>query len=207
MLKICINKDMNPFSFYGGQLSEENISPRSAASREWFLDKIKNISERDFDQNTLMKQPPLVSSGNPLSGKMYMFWYNPKGKKTLPYYDAFPLIILLDVGRDHMTGLNLHYLPIRLRQNLFYGMLNKVSSTQFNSRTYMKITYDYLKSSSDLGAFRPCFKRYLTKQIKGRIVNVPAQEWEVAVHLPTSSFRKKDSGYIYRESRKQIGNF
>jgi hypothetical protein len=71
----------------------------------------------------------------------------------------------------------------------------------------MKITYDYLKSSSDLGAFRPCFKRYLTKQIKGRIVNVPAQEWEVAVHLPTSSFRKKDSGYIYRESRKQIGNF
>jgi len=198
---------MNPFKYYGGQISEENISPRSAASRKWFLDKIGSISERNINQNTLMKQPPLVGAANPLSGKMYMFWYNPKLKKELPYYDAFPLIILLDVGSDHMTGLNLHYLPIRLRQNLFYGMLNRVSSSKFNSSTYLKITYDYLKASSDLDAFRPCFKKYLTKQIRGRIVNVPAQEWEVAIHLPTSSFHKKDAAYVYSESKKQIRKF
>ena len=198
---------MNPFTFYGGQLSEENISPRSADSRKWFLDKIRSISERDLNQDNLMKQPPLVGSGNPLSGKMYMFWYSPKGKKTLPYYDAFPLVILLDIGSDHMTGLNLHYLPIGLRQNLFYGMLNRVSGTKFNSKTFMKITYNYLNATSNLEGFRPCFKKYLTKQIRGKIVNVPAQEWEVAIHLPTSSFHKKDEAYVYSQSRKQIRNF
>ena len=198
---------MNPFKYYGGQISEENISPRSADSRKWFLDKIRSISEKNIDQDNLMKQPPLVGTGNPLSGKMYMFWYDPKMKKELPYYDAFPLVILLDIGNDHMTGLNLHYLPIGLRQNLFYGLLNRVSSSKFNSSTFMKITYDHLNASSNLEAFRPCFKKYLTKQIKGRIVNVPAQEWEIAVHLPTSSFRKKDAGYVYSQSRKQIRNF
>ena len=63
MLKTCINKSMNPFTHYGGQLSEENISPRSDASRKWFLDKIGNISERSMDQNSLMKEkPPLWRS-------------------------------------------------------------------------------------------------------------------------------------------------
>ena len=199
---------MNPFTHYGGQLSEENISPRSDASRKWFLDKIRSIANTSIDQNTLMKyKPPLVGAGNPLSGKMYMFWYNAKTKKDLPYWDAFPLIILLDVGSDNMTGLNLHYLPIRLRQNLFYGLLNRVSSTKFTSSTYLKITYDYLKASSSLDAFRPCYKKYLTKQIRGSIVNVPAPEWEIAIHLPTSSFRKKDAQYVHRESRKKIRNF
>lgn len=199
---------MNPFTQYSGQLSEENISPRSDASRKWFLDKIRSIANTSIDQNSLMKyKPPLVGAGNPLSGKMYMFWYDAKTKKDLPYWDAFPLIILLDVGSDNMTGLNLHYLPIRLRQNLFYGLLNRVSSTKFTSSTYLKITYDYLKASSSLDAFRPCYKKYLTKQIRGSIVNVPAPEWEIAIHLPTSSFRKKDAQYVHRESRKKIRNF
>ena len=198
---------MNPFNFYGEQLSEENISPRSKASREWFLDKVKGMSERGIDRDNLLKQEPLKASANPLSGKMYMFWYNPKLKKQLPYYDTFPLIILLETDAGNMTGLNLHYLPIDLRQRLFYGMLQKVSSSSFNSQTYMKITYEYLKSSSNLKAFRPCYKKYLTNRIRGRIVNVPAQEWETALYLPTSSFKKKDSGYVYRESRKIIRKF
>lgn len=29
------------------------------------------------------------------SGQMYMFYYDPKHKKTLPYYDRFPLIIMV----------------------------------------------------------------------------------------------------------------
>ena len=198
---------MNLFNIYAEQMSEESISPRSEASRNWFLDKVKSISETSVDRANLLKQEPLVATGNPLSGKMYMFWYNPKMKKQLPYYDTFPLIILLDVGAGNMTGLNLHYLPIGLRQRLFYGMLGRASSSSFNSRTYMKITYEYLKANSNLKAFRPCYKKYLTNQIKGRIVNVPAQEWETAIYLPTSSFKKKPAGYVHRESKKMIRNF
>ena len=28
-------------------------------------------------------------------GKMYMFFYDPKLRETLPYYDAFPLVIVV----------------------------------------------------------------------------------------------------------------
>ena len=43
--------------------------------------------------------------------------------------------------------------------------------------------------------------------MRGSIVLVPSDEWELAVHLPTSDFAKKDKGYVYEQSKKMIGKF
>ena len=43
-------------------------------------------------------------------GSMYMYFYDPKHKATLPYYDRFPLTIVVGEAPGGFYGLNLHYL-------------------------------------------------------------------------------------------------
>ena len=31
---------------------------------------------------------------------MYTFFYDPKTKEKLPYYDRFPLVLILDINSD-----------------------------------------------------------------------------------------------------------
>ena len=93
-----------------------------------------------------------------LPGMMYMFYYNPKHEQTLPYYDSFPLVILLNTDSKGMEGLNLHYLPLNLRQKLFYGLLNRMDSVDIDEASYLRITYDYLKGARSLKEYKPCYK-------------------------------------------------
>lgn len=187
-------------------LRSGDFSPRSKESQKWFLEKVKSFGDGSFNRDRLMRAGKAEAS--PMPGKMYMFWYDPKLKKELPYYDKFPLIVLVDTGVGGLTGLNLHYLPIGLRQKFFYGgLINRASDNEFDANTHFNLTYDYMKQARSLKAFRPCFKKYLTRQIRGRIVNVPADEWELAIHLPTASFQKMDEQAVHRKSEEIIGRF
>lgn len=194
------------FEKVSGQLGELDINPRSEASRKWFLDMVDTM-RRGMSRDRIMRQQPIKQVATVFPGMMYMFYYDPKGSQTLPYYDSFPLIILLDIHEDGMTGLNLHYLPIELRQKLFYGLLNRLSSGSIDEKSYVKVTYNFLKASRNLKEYKPCFKKYLTKHIRGSIAKVPAPEWETAVHLPLALFRKKSEDTVHRESERIIQRF
>ena len=194
----------NVFDKVSNSLKDEKINPRSQESRSWFLDKIDFIS-RNISRDKLIRQDPMSRVARVFPGMMYMFYYDPKHSKTLPYYDSFPLVILVDMDSTGMTGLNLHYLPINLRQKLFYGLLNRVAGA--DEKTYIKITYDFLKSTRSLKEFKPCYKKYLTKQIRGSIAKVPADEWETAVHLPLALFRKANENTVHHKSEQMIKRF
>ena len=62
-------------------------------------------------------------------GKMYMFFYDPKHKATLPYYDRFPLVIPIERYPDGFLGLNMHYLAPKLRLSLLEGLM-KIRNNQ-----------------------------------------------------------------------------
>ena len=104
----------NPFETLQQELESAGINPRSSDSRKWFMDKIDKMSGISTD--AVHRGPPAQRTDTVLPGMMYLFYYHPKGEQTLPYYDSFPLILLVDIMPDGMTGLNLHYLPINLRQ-------------------------------------------------------------------------------------------
>ena len=42
-----------------------------------------------------MKEEPLKTGARQIVGSMQMFFYDPKTKDTLPYYDKFPLAIIV----------------------------------------------------------------------------------------------------------------
>lgn len=193
--------DENQFEIYKQQLEADGLDANTKASRDWFLDKMDEISNIDVDRNKMKRQLPVAA--NYFIGRMYMFIYKPKNRLELRYYDRFPLVIMLEQYKEGFLGLNLHYLPIDLRQRLYYNLLNRATSQveNFNSKTRLKINYDYLLGKSFLKAHRPCIKRYLYSNIIGRVANVPANEWEVAVHLPTAHFKKATLSKVHKESR------
>jgi hypothetical protein len=140
-----------------------------------------------------------------LKGGLYFFFYGPKGKDDLPYYDAFPLVLVLDRYPDGFLGLNLHYLPIKQRililsKLIAYGAI-------YNENDELKrirITYDILQSTKRFKEFRPCLKRYLYSNIKSKLLAVQPDEWDVAVMLPAHQFKKEKAPVVWEESMQDI---
>ena len=192
--------DETLFNIYKKQLEAEGIDANTKASRDWFLDKIEEISNVRVDRNEMKRQLPVAATY--FIGRMYMFWYKPMNRLTLPYYDRFPLVIMLEQYKGGFLGLNLHYLPIDLRQKLYYNLLPRATNSKFDKRTRLKIDYKYLLGKTFLRAHKPCLKKYRYDHIIGKVANVPANEWEVAVHLPTAMWKKAPESKVHKESRQ-----
>ena len=185
------------------QAFRAGITPRTKESREWFRKKIKNL--RSINRDALMKEDPLKQTGQEIVGGMYMFFYDPKHKDTLPYYDTFPLVIVVGPAEGGFYGLNLHYLPPILRAKMLDALMDITSNNKFNDSTRFKMSYELLVKSSKLKYFQPCFKHYLNEHVQSKFSMVPAPEWEIATFLPTADFRKANSKKVYYDSKKMIG--
>lgn len=178
------------------------VQPRSNDSLEWFKQRLKSVSR--INNNQILKDPLLKKVEKPLIGRMYMYFYDPKTKDTLPYYDRFPLIVMVGKEKGGFTGLNLHYLPPILRAKFFDRLSEFTNNKKYDESTRFRLTYNFLRASSKLELFKPCFKRYLTSQVESRITEVPATEWEVALFLPTDKFVKNSRQSVWKKSRAMI---
>lgn len=183
------------------QAFRAGITPRTKESREWFFKKAKNM--RSINREALMKEDPIKSRSKQIIGGMYMFNYDPKHKDTLPYYDIFPLVIVIKPAKGGFLGLNLHYLPPKLRM-LFFANIMDIQGSNVDDDTKFKLTYNMLQKSSNLRYFKPCIKHYLNAQVTSRFAEVPAPEWEIAIFLPTAQFRKANSYKVHYDSRQMI---
>ena len=139
-----------------------------------------------------------------LMGGLYYFFYDPKTKNELPYYDRFPLVMPLKRDPEGFIGLNFHYLPIRYRINFMKKLLNLAIYNDEDEIKRIRITYPILDSSSRFKEFRPCIKRYLYPHIKSRILAVQPQEWDVALYLPIQQFKKAPVKTVWQESLQEI---
>ena len=186
------------------QAFRAGITPRTKESRNWFRNKIKNM--RSIKRAELMKEDPLKQTSQEIVGSMYMFFYDPKHKATLPYYDAFPLVVVVGPAEGGFYGLNLHYLPPILRAKMLDALMDITTNTKFNDSTRFKMSYELLVKTSKLKYFEPCFKHYLNEHVQSKFAMVPAPEWEIATFLPTADFRKANSKKVYYDSKKMIGD-
>jgi hypothetical protein len=179
----------------------KGITPRSKESRAWFMNKAKNLN---VSRSKLMKEDPIELRSRPAVGKMYMYFYDPKHKETLPYYDRFPLIVMVGPAPKGFMGLNLHYLPLATRAKFLDALLDTINNERYDESTRFRLSYEMLKRASKLKAFRPCLKRYLSSHVRSRLAMVPAPEWEIATFLPTADFEKASSSEVYKDSRRKM---
>jgi hypothetical protein len=135
---------------------------------------------------------------------MYMFFYDPKHKATLPYYDRFPLIFPIERYKDGFLGINFHYLPLPLRAKLMDALYSLSSNTRYDEKTKLKLSYNILNGASKYAPFRPTIKRYLRSHVRSRFVKVFSSEWDIALFLPAHRFEKASASKVWRDSRDII---
>ena len=166
-------------------------------STDWYKDKI-----REFGTPTAMN---LIRDGKrnnrPFFGRLNMFFYDPKLKKTLPYYDRFPLVLPLENYPDGFLGINLHYLPIPLRIRLLDRLVDFSNNTKFDESTVLNVNYTNLKK---VRLVKPTIKRYLAGKVKSRFRRVDADEFTIATLLPVARFKKGTFAQVHRDSRKML---
>ena len=177
------------------------ITPRTKESREWFMKKAKVI--KGISREALMKEEPLDRGARRIIGSMQMFFYDPKYKETLPYYDRFPLAIIVKPAKGGFLGMNLHYLPPILRAKFLDALMDNVTSKKSPDAKF-KLTTRLLASASDLEYYKPCIKHYLNEHVRSNFAEVKAPEWEIATFLPTALFEKADQRKVYNDSRRMI---
>lgn len=178
------------------------ITPRTQQSRDWFRKRVSNM--RRVNRNALMKEEPVELSNREIVGSMYMFFYDPKGKKELPYYDSFPLVIVIGPAAGGFLGLNLHYLPPILRAKFLDSLLDFTNNKKYDETTRFRLSYNLLQRAAKMKYFKPCIKHYLNDQVRSRFARVPAPEWEIATFLPTADFQKGNKSKVYSDSRRMI---
>jgi len=153
-----------------------------------------------------MKEDPIQLKGRQILGSMMMFFYDPKGKATLPFYDSFPLVIVLKPATGGFLGLNLHYLPPVLRAKFLDALLEVTNNKKYDDTTQFEATYDVLQRSAKFKYFKPCIKHYLTSHVRSKFAFVPAPEWEIATFLPTADFQKASQSAVYADSRRKMNS-
>ena len=85
---------------------------RSEEALRWYQEQMRSVrlSAREF-----MRTAPLDKTRRILTGRFYTYFYQPKYRDILPYYDIFPVTLIIDSDSNSFSGLNFHYLAPRYR--------------------------------------------------------------------------------------------
>jgi len=178
------------------------VPARSIAAREWFRNKAKDAGK--VSETVVLKSDRARLKNRTAAGKMYFFMYDAKHKKTLPYYDAFPLIFPIERTSDGFFGINMHYLPLPLRAKLMDALYDVTNNEKYDDTTKLQLSYSILKSTEKFQLFRPTFKRYLNSQVRSRFVEVHSTEWDIALFLNTEQFIGASKTKVWADSRQSM---
>jgi len=166
-------------------------------SYKWYQSKINQLtSSNKFDVSDIMNnEKQLVNTINP--GNMYLFYYDPKHKATLPIYDTMPLVLPFRAVSDGFYGINLHYLPYMLRFRLLQSLTKLKSNNTITENSKINLSWKIINSTSTLLPARDAVKRYLSNHVRSRYLKINMNDWITASQLPLENF-------VYQNKSKSI---
>lgn len=85
-----------------------------------------------------------------------------------------------------------------------YSLVNNEEADQTTRLQLGNNGYNILNKSAKYRYFKPCIKRYLYENVRSRYMEIPADEWEIALFLPLERFVGKTKRSVWSESRKKI---
>jgi hypothetical protein len=174
------------------------IPGRTKGARDWF----RSMAEQAGRKQVRNEQGRTTNKADP--GSMYLFSYDPKHKKTLPYYDRFPLIFPLGPARGGFYGINFHYLPLKLRARLMDMLYQVATDKKYDANTKLRLNYQVLKNIARVPYYKPTVKHYLNKHIKSNFIKVFAAEWDIALFLDCARFEKASQQKVWQDSQNMI---
>ena len=126
-------------------------------------------------------------------GDLFCYHYDPKFKETLPYYDRFPLIMLIDSGgqgnyADTFLGINFHYVRPVHRAVLLDKINDKVGKGS-DSINWSKV--------AKIPKISQCVKRYRFDHIKRKVIAIDPEDQELVIFLPLERFKKASKAQVW----------
>lgn len=149
------------------------------------------------DRNKINKLQKSLSFKNLIiSGKVYTFDYNALGKRILPYYDRYPLVLVILVNRKKHTfmGLNLHYLTVEQRNTL----IKLIMKTNYNSVTDRIITkyISVILRGLPKMMYNKCLKQYRMDRIIGISREISPLLLEEINNVNDNTFINKNQSFV-----------
>ena len=174
-------------------------------STKWFHDKIKGLkgtvknrfsstNAAKFYRESETKVQPTVLKKRVELGDLFCYYYNPKYKDVLPYYDMFPMIMLLKAEKETFLGINFHYLRPKWRAILLDRVTAKIGR---GLPRWSKLR--------NIRQIAPTIKRYRFDHIMRKVVPIEEDEQEIAIFLPTERFKKAGKTKVWSESERKFG--
>jgi hypothetical protein len=165
----------------------------------WLREKIDELKKTSNIDSTINRET-FRQMTQFKAGMMYCFYYDPKTKADMPYWDRFPMVLVLEKYNDGFLGLNLHYLPIKFRVAFLTKLMRFAQLNADHDIKRMRISYDILEASKRFAEFRPCLKRYLHNHLRSKMLMVQPSEWDVAMMLPIQQFKGARPQKVWKDS-------
>lgn len=173
-------------------------------SNGWFEKEVAMLTKQNLTPNKVLMGNPEQVVTKIIPGHLYLFMYDPKLKKTLPYYDRFPLVFPYAKTPDGFIGLNMHYLPYGLRIRLLDSLLTFKTNNRMDETTRLKYSWQLIDGISRFKAAQPCIKQYLGGHVKTQFRKINSADWATAMLLPVERFVGATKQQIWAESQKII---
>lgn len=178
------------------------VPARSREAMEWFRRRAARV--KGLEPQNLIREEKAKQKGRVELGHMYLYHYDAKHKLTLPYWDSFPLVFIIpsEMPKRYFNGINLHYLPPKLRAAFMDRLYDHLSNTKFDEKTKLRVIYEDLKAMGDF--YKVCYKTYLKSHVKSRFVQINVNEWDIALFLPLARWNNATQATVYRAAKKAV---
>ena len=168
-------------------------------SRTWFRQQATLLRKEGIKpQRVYQNSGTYVGSIRP--GNLYMFFYDPKTKDKLPYYDRFPMVFPFSKTENGFIGLNLHYLSYRFRIILLDNLLKFKNSKGLDETTRLKLSWNLIQGMAKHSLAQPCVKSYLSDHMMTQLKLITPTEWTSALMMPVESFAKASSTQVWKNT-------
>ena len=176
----------------------KDLQGNKMKSASWYRNAVSLITDRT-SPSELFASGKLL--GRPSAGRMSMFFYDPKTKARLPYYDTFPLVLPLEPMRGGFIGLNFHYLPYGARFAFLQQLQSYATNGKFDQSTKIIASYNSIKNNKYT---KVAIKRYLYSQVRSQFLRIDVNEMALAAYLPVAQFQGRTLGGVFAAARRNF---
>ena len=154
----------------------------SRACMDWYEAGIKSKSVAEAKLTRSRFQP----------GKIYVFKYDPKYAKELPWFDANPVVLAIEQVNNNDLGINLNLLPVPYKEKLLDELFTRMNIKADTQETGIISKILGIETSSGINAIKEKPLRITYAGIKAYLEK-DGYEFDLRQYIPS---RKRDQAVV-----------
>lgn len=179
-----------------------DLKQLQTAGMQWYQQEMREIKKNRFNKYQFITGGRSETVRRLEIGKMYFFEYVAKYSgignddipvsQQLPVFDRYPLVLPFSTAPNGFIGINLHYLPIKIRA----WLLDQLMRTANVPANKLRINWQLLSSLSRANVGKYATHRYLLNHITSPFRMVKIDDYPNAIMLPFAGWYGTDRKLI-----------